>query len=154
LDKRFPVHSKKIYVIVFLIAILTVLVYLPALDNNFVNWDDPDYVYENLQIRSLDVDFLKWIFSTFHMQNWHPLTWLSHGIDYALWGLNPMGHHLTSIMLHALNTVLVVILIIRLFNARHVYRSVSQSPNEYGKASLFTAVVTGILFALHPLHVE
>jgi tetratricopeptide (TPR) repeat protein len=154
LDQKFPVHNKKFYVIVFLIALLTVLVYLPALDNDFVNWDDPYYIEENLHIRSLDVQFLKWMFSTFHMQNWHPLTWLSHAIDYALWGLSPMGHHLTSIMFHALNTVLVVILIMRLFNEQHVHQSVSQSPNEYGKASLFTALVTGILFALHPLHVE
>lgn len=154
MDQRFPVHNKIFYLLVFLIAILTVLVYLPALDNDFVNWDDPYYIDENLHIRSLDFQFLKWMFSTFHMQNWHPLTWLSHAIDYALWGLNPIGHHLTSIMLHVLNTVLVVILIIRLFNERHAHRSVSLSPNEYGKASLCTALVTGLLFALHPLHVE
>ena len=154
MDQRFPVHNRKFYIIVFLITLLTVLVYLPALDNDFVNWDDPYYINENLHIRSLDVQFLKWMFSTFHMQNWHPLTWLSHAIDYALWGLNPMGHHLTSIIFHALNTVLVVILIMRLFNEQHVQQSVSQSPNEYGKASLFTALVTGIFFALHPLHVE
>jgi Flp pilus assembly protein TadD len=133
---------------------LTILVYLPALDNDFVNWDDPDYVYKNLHIRTLDFQFLKWMFSTFHMQNWHPLTWLSHGIDYALWGLNPMGHHITSIMLHALNTVLVVILTVRLLNERYLERSVSSSPLEHKKASLCAALVTGILFALHPLHVE
>jgi Tfp pilus assembly protein PilF len=154
LDSRLSLNKRKFYVLVLLIALLTILIYVPALDNDFVNWDDHDYVYENLHIRSLDFEFLKWIFSTFHMQNWHPLTWFSHGIDYALWGLNPMGHHLTNIMLHVMNAVLVVILTIRLINEGQVKRSVTSSPHENKEASLSAALVTGILFALHPIHVE
>jgi Tfp pilus assembly protein PilF len=154
LDQRSTLYNKRIYLPVLFIAVLTFLVYAPALDNNFVNWDDPDYVYENLYIRSLDVQFLTWIFSTFHMQNWHPLTWLSHGIDYALWGLNPMGHHLTSIVLHVLNTVIVILLARRLINERYPERSISPTPLEYEKSSVCAALVAGLLFALHPIHVE
>jgi hypothetical protein len=86
------------------IAVVTVLVYIPSLHNGFVNWDDQYYVYENTKIWKLDGQSLRWMFTAYHASNWHPLTWLSHGIDYALWGLNPMGHHLTSVLLHGLNT--------------------------------------------------
>jgi hypothetical protein len=90
------------------------LVFIPCLENDFVDWDDPPYVSENPNIRSLGKESLQWMLTAYHASNWHPLTWLSHGIDYALWGLNPMGHHLTSVLLHGLNTFLVVILITRL----------------------------------------
>src|SRR4030042_5118028 len=108
-------NKKKLLTVAFLVALITILVYLPALQNGFVNWDDNLYVYENPYIQSIDFGFFKWMFTTFHASNyWHPLTWLSHAIDYAIWGLNPMGHHLTSIILHGLSTFLVVILTIRL----------------------------------------
>ena len=96
------------------IALLTFFVYLPALRNEFVNWDDDIYVYDNPHIRSLDAVFFRWAFLGFHISNWHPLTWMSHAIDYALWGLNPLGHHLTNIILHAINTGLVVVLVLKL----------------------------------------
>ena len=96
---------------------MTLLVYLPALHNNFVEWDDGNYASENFHIRSMGAQFFKWAFSTFSTGNWHPLTWISHALDYAVWGLNPLGHHLTSIILHALNTFLVVVLVIRLLDA-------------------------------------
>ena len=99
------------------IALMTLLIYLPALQNNFVEWDDPIYASENFHIRSLGASFFEWAFSTFTASNWHPLTWISHALDYAVWGLNPLGHHLTSIVLHALNTFLVVVLVIRLLDA-------------------------------------
>ncbi|HAM52064.1 MAG TPA: hypothetical protein DCP92_15760, partial [Nitrospiraceae bacterium] len=86
------------------VSLLTLAVYLPALRNNFVNWDDGDYVIDNLNIRSLDGALLKWACFGFGAGNWHPLTWLSHALDYAVWGLNPLGHHLTNIVLHAVNT--------------------------------------------------
>lgn len=154
LESKSYTFNKKRWLAALLIAFLAVLIYLPCLDNSFVNWDDPDYVYENIHIRSLDSKFLKWMFTTFRMQNWHPMTWLSHGIDYAMWGLNPTGHHLTSVILHALNTFLVVIIAMRLLTEVSLKRSVSLLPNQYDKELLFTASVTGLLFALHPIHVE
>src|SRR5208283_5831763 len=96
------------------VALVTFIVFLPALRNQFLYWDDKDYVHENSFIRSLDEQLLKSSFGSFHASNWHPLTWLSHAFDYAIWGLNPMGHHLTNNILHSLNTLLVVFLIVRL----------------------------------------
>ena len=83
------------------VAVVTFFVYLPALQNEFVNWDDHDYVYVNTVIRSLDMQLLRSAFGGFYASNWHPLTWLSHAFDYAIWGLNPLGHHLTNNILHA-----------------------------------------------------
>jgi tetratricopeptide (TPR) repeat protein len=106
--------SNVAYYLAASVAVLALLVYLPALQNNFVEWDDGDYASANPHIRSLDVAFLKWAFLQFFASNWHPLTWVSHALDYAVWGLDPFGHHLTSIALHAINAFLVVFLVIRL----------------------------------------
>jgi lipoprotein NlpI len=138
-----------------LVALLTVLVYFPALQNGFVNWDDQIYVYKNSNIWALDVDFFKWMFRAFHASNWHPLTWLSHGIDYAVWGLDPLGHHLTSIVLHGLNTFLVVILITRLVKASGDSQYSSPVTRHSSlRSPLVAGAVTGLLFGVHPLHVE
>src|SRR5512143_616242 len=91
-------------------ALAAVMVYLPALRDGFVDWDDGQYIVDNQHIRSFDAAFFKWAFFDFYAANWHPLTWISHAVDYALWGLNPVGHHLMNMILHALNTFLVVVL--------------------------------------------
>jgi protein O-mannosyl-transferase len=149
--KRFA----KVYSLAASVALLTLLVYLPALQNKFVEWDDGDYASANLHIRSLDVAFFKWAFLRFFASNWHPFTWISHAIDYALWGLNPMGHHLTSIVLHALNTFLVVVLVIRLLDAfKERTRGNALSLFLHERTVLIAAGTTGLLFGLHPLHVE
>jgi lipoprotein NlpI len=137
------------------VALATFLVYLPALRNDFVNWDDGPYVLENPHIRSLSADFFKWAFSAFYENNWHPLTWLSHALDYALWGLNPLGHHLTSIVLHAINTFLVVFLVTRFLEAGNERRA-GTGPATFlnERAMLIAAGTTGLLFGLHPIHVE
>src|SRR5512147_174964 len=97
------------------VGIVTFAVYLTAVHHDFVGWwDDSEYVYENPYIRSFNVDFLKWAFFNFYASNWHPLTWISHALDYAIWGLNPVGHHLTNHIIHAINSSLVVLLIIKL----------------------------------------
>ena len=137
------------------VAVATLLVYLAALRNDFVDWDDSAYILDNVHIRSLNGAFLKWAFTDFYASNWHPLTWLSHALDYALWGLNPLGHHLTSIILHAINAFLVVILVIRLleaFKERPALTGQSSFLND--RAVLTAAGTTGLLFGLHPVHVE
>lgn len=118
-------------------AIAAFIIYIPALGNGFVNWDDPAYVYENLHIRSLDV---RWLLTGVVGSNYHPLTMLSHTIDYALFGLRPAGHHLTSIILHALNSALVFLLASKLIGGH--------------KKAYVGALIAALLFALHPLHVE
>ncbi len=150
------------HLIAALVAVLTFLVFLPALQNGFVRWDDHEYVYENPFIRSLDAKLIKCAFLTFKVSNWHPLTWISHAIDYSLWGLNPLGHHLTNIFLHALNAFLVTLLVMGLLEIAHPF-----SPNRRDRAklggntekhsdkhALIAAAATGLLFGLHPLHVE
>ncbi|MHC4184099.1 MAG: tetratricopeptide repeat protein, partial [Planctomycetota bacterium] len=139
--------SKNLLIVSFLISLITILVYLPALQNDFVNWDDDYYIYENPNIQSLGFKSFKWMFTTFHAANWHPLTWLSHTIDYAIWGLNPMGHHLTNILIHGLNTFLVVVLTILLIRA-------SSEKKSTNGIFLISGITTGMLFGLHPIHVE
>jgi len=105
------------YSVAGLVAVITCAVYLTSLQNEFVEWDDSIYVFENPHIRSLNFSFFRWAFFDFHAGNWHPLTWISHAVDYALWGLNPWGHHLTNIILHSLNASIVVLLIMGLIEA-------------------------------------
>jgi hypothetical protein len=130
------------------VAFLVVLLYLPALGNGFVNWDDDIYVYANPQLRSIAPPSLLRAFTHIHPPsgNWHPLTMVSHAVDYAMWGLRPWGHHLTSILLHGCNAALVVLLAVRLLQARGCALS--------KQGMLAAGVVAGLLFGLHPLHVE
>jgi protein O-mannosyl-transferase len=136
------------------IALLTFIVYTVSLRNKFIDWDDPSYVTRNLHIRFLNIAFVKWAFFDFYMSNWHPLAWFSHALDYALWRLNPAGHHLTNNLLHAANTFLVVSCIALLLQTAK-QRSASHT-REFltERAILITAAVTGLLFGLHPIHVE
>src|SRR5512147_525564 len=137
-------------------AFVTFAVYLASLRNDFIaEWDDGEYVLNNPYIRSIGLGFLRWAFFDFHASNWHPLTWISHAIDYAVWGANPIGHHLTSVILHAVNAFLVVVLIMRLQEIATGTTPSGQERSvldEYGM--LIAAGVTGLLFGLHPVHVE
>ncbi|MBI4681930.1 MAG: tetratricopeptide repeat protein [Nitrospirae bacterium] len=148
-------NDTKIKVIALLIASLTFLVYLPALKNGFVNWDDQLNVYENPYIRALDLNLLKYMFS-FQDTMWIPITRLSHALNYAVWGLDPMGHHLTNIVFHGFNTFLVVILVIRLME-KPGFSDPAPGPGSdtaYIKNTLIAGGLTGILFGIHPLRVE
>lgn len=127
-------------------AITAFLVYLPALGNGFVNWDDQVYIYESQIIQNLDWDFIRLIFTTSLVSNWHPLTMLSYAIDYKLWGLDPWGYHLENVVLHAVNTFLTALVAHRL--AMKVFGK------ERGVPAFFTGLITALLFGLHPLHVE
>lgn len=143
------------YLIAGLVSLLTFLVYLPSLQNKFVCWDDAAYVTNNALIRSFNLRLIKSAFLEFHAANWHPLTWISHALDYAVWGLNPAGHHLTNNIVHATNSFLVVILTINLlevYKAR-VDRDDSTTFIDL-PGMLLVGGFTGLLFGLHPLHVE
>ncbi len=120
-----------------LLALITLLAYLPAARNGFVNYDDQDYVTENSVVqKGLTGTGIKWAFTTGHASNWHPLTWLSHMADCELFGLNPGAHHLVNVLLHTANTALLFLLLFRLTGA------------------LWPAAFVAALFAWHPLHVE
>jgi tetratricopeptide (TPR) repeat protein len=140
-----------------LMALLSFIVYLPALQNGFVSWDDGHYVYENSHLNVLNWEFFKWALTDVDIVYWHPLTWISHALDVAIWGLNPLGHHLTNIILHGGNTFIVVILVSRvLLTERMSARTGDISTvSAMGWQELLIATgVTGALFGLHPLHVE
>jgi Tfp pilus assembly protein PilF len=137
------------------VALITCVVYLTALRNDFVNWDDSTYVTENPHIRSINAAFLRWAFFDFYASNWHPLTWISHALDYALWGLNPLGHHLTSIILHTGNTALSVFLMIRLMEAMNETAVENKEGSFLTEHEIsITAGIAGLMFGLHPVHVE
>lgn len=152
--KGAPVFGAKIWIISILVAIVTLLIYLPALQNSFVLWDDQEYVYENTHIRHLNAKLFIWMFG-FHTSNWHPLTWLSHALDYAIWGLNPLGHHLSSVILHSINAFLVCIFIMYLMLTVRLSRSPTPDTNKnFYTQVMITGGIAALLFGIHPLHVE
>ncbi len=119
-----------------LLLLLTWALYVPAIGADFVHFDDPAYVLETHQVRAgLQGSTVRWAFSTDRMGTWHPLTWLSHAADWSLYGNDPRGHHRTSVFLHALNAMLVFLVLRRM-------------TGRLG-ASAFVAFV----FAVHPLNV-
>src|SRR5215831_4509062 len=90
------------------LALVTLIVFLPVLRNEFVNYDDSDYVTANSHVLDgLTWPGIKWAFTTGHASNWHPLTWISHMIDCQLFGQRAWGHHLVSALLHCTNAVLI-----------------------------------------------
>jgi protein O-mannosyl-transferase len=148
--------GKSRYVIAAAVAAVTLVIYLPVLRNGFVLWDDNLYVYDNHRIRSLGMEFFHWAFTDIQTSGfWFPLVWISYAVDYALWGLNPLGYHLTNIVLHAANTFLVVLLVMRLMgSAGEGKKGGGASLLVSEQAIRITAGITGLLFGLHPLHVE
>jgi tetratricopeptide (TPR) repeat protein len=140
----------------FASAAITFLVFLPALQNDFIMWDDNVYVYENLFIRSFDARLLTSAFTELPTGLWHPLTWISHALDYAVWGLNPLGHHLTSNIIHALNVFIIVLLTMRLLEvSKQVHKDKEGvQPALSDRAVIIAGVTAGLLFGIHPLRVE
>lgn len=140
------------------VAVIAFTLYLPSLGNQFLIWDDDLNVYENRHIRSLDRQFLLWALTDMSSGNWQPLTWISHALTYSIWQLDPAGHHLTNVALHALNAFLVVWLTAALLD---VPRSGRQGPDASADvrpgdnmAVPVAAGTAGLLFACHPVHVE
>src|SRR4030095_1384079 len=85
---------------------VTCAAFFPALLHDFVNWDDDQILLDNPYYRGFGWNQLKWMFTTFHMGHYQPLSWLSFAMDYILWGMDPFGYHLTNLLLHAANSVL------------------------------------------------
>jgi len=133
---RLPLRSQKGLAIFLLITVL-VLVYAPVKDYPFINYDDTLYVTEVPQVQQgLGWDSVVWSMTAMEAANWHPLTWLSHMLDVQLFGLNPAGHHLTNLLLHMANVLL-------LFGVL-----------QHMTGALWRSALVAALFALHPLNVE
>lgn len=148
--KCFPMIRKNmiIYSSAFFAALITFIVYLPTLKNNFINWDDDLYVYNNPNIKNISIYFFKWVSTAIVSGNWHPLTMLTYALDYRFWGIDPWGYHLTNSILHSLNTVLVFILSVQLI------RKGIEAEYAANMKIITAASVTALLFGIHPLHVE
>jgi hypothetical protein len=133
-------------------AIICLVVYLRALSCDFVNWEDQDYVLNNIGIRSLGKDFFAWAFTSTPVGGfWLPLTYISFAIDYHFWEFNPLGYHLTNILLHSFSTGLIVLLADRLYCARLAEQK-SFAEKKYLYAG--TLLLAGLLFGIHPARVE
>lgn len=142
-----------IVLLAVLAALAVFITYLPSLQNGFVNWDDNEYVYENPMIRQMDLEFFKWVISSV-VTNWHPLTMVSHAVDYRVWGLNPFGHHLTNTVLHSINTFLYFFLVYLLGEHMGFKGARSRQAEKAQHKQITAALVAAMLFGLHPLRVE
>ena len=123
--------------IALLLALITLVAYLPVAHNSFLDYDDNDYVTNNHVVQhGLTWAGVKWAFTSWHAANWHPLTWLSHMLDCELFGLNVGAQHYVNVLFHTANAVLLLLLLFRLTGA------------------LWPSAFIAALFAWHPLHVE
>lgn len=129
---------QKLYIYpAFAIALITLAVFSPVLQHEFVNLDDPVIVYANPNIQNgVTFEAIRWAFSSSYESNWIPLSWISHMLDVQLFGMNHAAHHFVSVLFHAASSVLLFMFL-----------------NRATHAPMRSAVVA-LLFALHPLHVE
>ena len=127
---------RSLWVCLFLL-LGTFLTFAPVLNHEFIPFDDREYVTENEYVQQGWTSAgLKWAFTSGHSANWHQLTWLSHMLDVELYGGSPSGHHLTSLLFHCLNTILLFLVLQRLTGA------------------FWRSAIVAALFAIHPLRIE
>jgi Flp pilus assembly protein TadD len=128
-------YAELVICLALMIAVLSV--YWPVQHHDFINVDDDLYITENPTVRDgiTKAGFI-WAFSFNDVDYWHPLTWLSHMVDCQLYGLNPQGHHFNSLLLHAVNSILLFLVLIHMTGA------------------LWRSAAVAAMFALHPLNVE
>ncbi len=129
--------KKQIPLIYLLLAAVALMAFWQVIQCDFINCDDPEYVTENIHIcHGITIEAIRWAFTTGYAGNWHPLTWMSHMLDVQLFGLNPHWHHLTNLLFHVANTLLLFF----------VFHRMTKAP--------WKSACVAALFALHPLHVE
>jgi len=135
--QMFESPRRNVFLISLFLAATSFLVYARSLFNGFVDYDDQLYITRNPHVRAgLTRETLRWAFTTFTAGHWHPLTWISHALDVQMYGLSPAGHHLNGMIFHALNVVLLFLLLWK-------------ATGSQGRS----LIVAG-LFAVHPLNVE
>src|SRR6266699_2024665 len=125
------------------LAVLTWVVFGQLLQYDFINYDDPRYVYENTIITNgLTIGGIAWAFAHLHSMNWHPLTTISHMLDCQLYGLKPGAHHFTNVLLHSIAAILLFL----------VLQQMTSGPS--GSGSIWRSAFVAAVFAIHPLRVE
>ena len=142
-----PAQRWRRWLVPVLIALVTFAAFLPTLNNQFVDWDDPTNFLDNPHYRGLAWTQLRWMWTT-HMGHYIPLTWMTLGLDYLLWSMNPLGYHLTSLLLHSANAVAFF------FVARRLLTRALPGPAERGHALAVASGFAALVFAIHPLRVE
>ena len=124
-------------IIILFLAVMTLAVYWPVQKYEFINYDDHGYVTKNDLVRSgISATGMKQAFSTFHLGNWHPLTMISHMVDWQLFKNKAGGHHWTSVIIHILNAVLLFLFL------------------RMATGAIWRSAFVAALFALHPINVE
>jgi tetratricopeptide (TPR) repeat protein len=164
-------------IVSLVLASFTLGLFWKATHFQFVEYDDPDYILNNPVVKAGLTGFgIKWALFASYASNWHPLTWVSHMLDCNAFGLNPAGHHATSVVLHAANTVLLFWVLLAMTgrrNSKLEIRNSKQIPNpkleevtsdqrqvpqpstiDYQPSTIWPCAFVAALFALHPMHVE
>ena len=130
------------------IAVATTLTFLPSLHNGFVNCDDPSNIVDNPHIYGLSWGNVQWMFTTFHLGPYQPLSWLSLAADYSIWGLDPFGFHMTNLIVH------VAVSVSFLFLTRKVLSLASGDAATNPTVIAAWSALSAVVFAIHPLRVE
>jgi tetratricopeptide (TPR) repeat protein len=143
----------KTKILFFLVVAITFICFIPTLFNDLLlTWDDGYGIVKNEQIRQLSIETFRWAFTTFYFEDWLPFVWISLAVDYALWGLNPAGYHLTNSIIHALNAGLFFLASLALLK-RYISRNAKSSVLG-GDRVYYCSLLAALLFAIHPLRVE
>jgi len=129
-----------------MVAVITAAVFLPSLRGEFVNYDDDANFLDNPNYRGLGPDQLRWMFTDTSLGLFMPLTWITLGLDYVVWGMNPLGYHLTNVLFHAANAALFFLLLETLLRRAR--------PDHDPRARSWAAAAGALFFAIHPLRVE
>jgi len=137
--------GKRLLLILIPLAVLAA--FWPTLHADFIVWDDNANFLDNPHFRGLTWQNLRWMFTTLHMSNYQPFSWLVSGLGYSIWGMKPFGYHATSLALHILNTALFYLLAARLMRLAAPRRG---NDSVLPVAAAFAA----LFFAVHPLRVE
>lgn len=139
------------------VVVVSFLIFIPDLRNGFLyTWDDSVYIVYNENIRELSGGTILWAFSTNYADYWAPLTWISLAMDHALWGLNPLGYHLTNNLLHAMNAGMFFLTCLTLLKTYlAIGHQAGGKPGIFNRdRALYTALLAALFFAIHPLRVE
>ena len=149
LEKTFT----RIFIVLTLIISVVIPIYFQSLNGEFLHWDDREYVLYNVHVHSITIDNLLWMFTQYHQNNWHPLTWLSHSIDYLIWGNNSWGHHLSNVIFHILNAMLVFSIFQKILMRSLITENEWYKPSQNNRIFIASALCA-LIFAVHPLNVE
>ncbi|MDD2814483.1 MAG: hypothetical protein PHP00_01945 [Thiotrichaceae bacterium] len=144
---RFPY-----WIISCLLFIVSFGIYYPSLEYDFLSWDTRAYLMGVPMIQAITWANLQEMMTSFYMGNWHPLTWFSYALDYAIFGLNAWGFHLTNLLWHSANTVLFFLLSVRILNLQGIREQISIPLQK--QQILWIAALAAFWFGIHPQHIE